>query len=75
MASRSCIQQSPSNNHLANLTGEQDELISFQGPAKRLDANSNKASILLETSIPLFVFPTKDFFTKLIKAFVELTQA
>ena len=58
-----------------NPTREQDELASPQGPAGRSDAGSNEAPTLLEASTSPFVPPTKDFFTKLIKAFVELTQA
>ena len=75
MAPGSCARQSPCNNLLANPTGEQDELASPQSPAKRSDAGSDEAPTPLEAPTPPFVPPTKDLFTKFMKAFVESTQA
>ena len=75
MAPGSCAWQNLCNNPLANLTGEQDELVGPQSQAERLDASSDKASTPPEALIPPFIPPTKDFFTKFMKAFMELTQA
>ena len=74
MAPGSRAQRSPRNNPPANPTKEQDELVSPQGPAERLDASSDEASTPPEAPTPTLVIPTKDFFTKFIKAFVESTQ-
>ena len=77
----SYTQQSPSNNLLADLTEEQDELTGFQGPAGRLDPDSNEALTPLKALTPLealilsFVPSIKDLFTKFIKTFMESTQA
>ena len=75
MAPGSRAQQSPYNNLSANSIEKQNELVSTQSLAKRLNANSNKALILPEALILPLISPTKDFFIKLMKAFVESTQA
>ena len=75
MALGSCARWSPCNNLLANLIEEQNKFASPQCPVKRLDININEAFTPFEALTPSFVFSTKDFFTKFIKAFVELTQA
>ena len=75
MVPGSCTRRNPCNNPLAHLTREQDELASPQGPTERSDAGSDKAPTSPETLIPTLVPPTKDFFTKFIKAFVESIQA
>ena len=73
--------QSPCNNLPANLTGEQDEFAGPQSQVKRSDIGSDKAFtppkalITLKAPIPSLVPPTKDLFTKFMKASVESTQA
>ena len=74
MAPGSCAWQSSCNNPPTNPTREQDELASPQGLAGRSDASSNEAFTPIEASTPLFIPPTKDLFTKFMKAFVESTQ-
>ena len=64
MALGFCIQQSPNNNFLANLTRKQDEFANPQSLPKRLDVSSNKAIT------QSFVFLTKDFFITFMKAFI-----
>ena len=75
MALGSHTQRSPCNNPLSNPTGEQNEFIGPQDPAKRSDAGSDKAFTLHEAFIPLFVLSTKDLFIKFMKVFVKSTQA
>ena len=75
MAPRSYARRSPYNNPLANLTGEQDELVSLQGPVRRSDIGSDEAPTPSEAPTLPLVPPIKDLFTKFIKAFVESTQA
>ena len=75
MAPGSRARRSPCNNPPANLIGEQNELASPQGPARRSAAGSNKAFTPPEAPTPPLVSPTKDFFTKFMKIFVKLTQA
>ena len=75
MAPGFCARWSPRNNPPADPTEEQNELVSPQGPARRSDAGSNEAPTPLEASTPPLVPPTKDFFMKFMKAFVESTQA
>ena len=62
-------------NTLVNPTGELDELTGAQGPAKRSNARSNEALTPPEASIPPFIPPTKDFFTKFMKVLMEMMQA
>ena len=71
---------SPRVNTLVDLARELDELAGAQGPARRSNAESNKA--LTETptppeaSTPPLVLPTsEDLFTKFMKVFMETTQA
>ena len=75
MTSRSYIQWSPCNNLPADFTREQNELAGPQSPAKRSDAGNNKALTPSEAFILSLVPPTKDFFTKFMKAFVKSIQA
>ena len=75
MAPESYARRSPRNNLPANPTGEQNELASPQGLARRSDAGSDKAFTPSEALTPPFVPPTKDLFTKFMKAFVESIQA
>ena len=74
MALESYIQWNPYNNPLANPTKEQDKLASPQDLARRSDADNNKALTSLEALILPLVYPTKDFLTKFMKAFVKSTQ-
>ena len=60
---------------MADPTREQDEFVGLQGLARRLNASSNKASILFKASTLLFILLIKNFFTKFIKAFVESIKA
>ena len=71
---------SPCVNTQVNPAGELDELAGAQGPAKRSNAGSNKALTEaftpLEASTPSLVpLTSKDFFTKFMKVFMEITQA
>ena len=75
MALESCTWRSPCNNPLADPTGEQDKLVNPQGPVWRLNVGNNNAFTPLEAPILPLVPSTKDFFTKFMKTFVELTQA
>lgn len=76
MALGSCAQQGSYVNLPVNFSKKQNKLASAQSLARRSNANSNKALISLEASIPLFVSPlTQDLFTKFIKTFVKSTQA
>ena len=75
MAPGFCARRSPRNNLLANPTRKQDEIASPQSPVRRLDTGSNEAPIPPEAPTLPLVPPTKDLFTKLMKAFVESTQA
>ena len=62
-------------NLLADPFREQDKLAS-QDPAKKSNIKSDKASSLLEAPFPtLILLPIKDFFTKFMKVFIELTKA
>ena len=75
MALRSCAGQNFCGNPLADPTREQNGLAGTKSLARRSDAGSNEASIpLAALTLPLVPF-AKDFFTKFIKTFVELTQA
>ena len=75
MALGSCARQSSCNNPPANLTGEQDELASLQGPVGRSDIGNNEAPTPPEAPTQPLVPLTKDLFTKFMKAFMESTQA
>ena len=75
MVSESYAQWSSCNNPLANPIREQNEFTGPQGIVKRLDTNSNEALTFSETLNLLFVPPTKDFFMKFMKAFMESIQA
>ena len=75
MALGSHARQNLCNNPPADPIGEQDKLASLQGPIERSDVGSNKALTSSETSTPPFVLPTKNLFTKFMKAFVESIQA
>ena len=75
MALGSCTWRNPCNNPLANPTGEQNELASPQSQAERSDVGNDKALTSPEALIPPLVPPTKDFFMKFIRAFIESTQA
>ena len=67
--------RSPCVNTPVNPAGELDKLAGAQGPAKGSNACSNEALIPPETSTLSLVPPTKDFFTKFMKVFMETTQA
>ena len=75
MALRSYAQRSSCNNLLANSTREQDKLASPQSPAKRLDVGSNKASTPPEAPTSPLILPTKDLFTKFMKAFMVVNPS
>ena len=75
MAPGSRVQQNPYNNPSADPTRKQDEFASPQSPVERSNISSDEAPTPPKAPTPPFVPPTKDLFTKFIKAFVELTQA
>ena len=65
--------RSPRVNLLADIPGEQDELV---GATRRTNANSGEAPTLSEAPTPSLVPPpAEDLFTKFIKVFMETTQA
>ena len=79
MAPEFCAWRSFCINLSANLI-EQDKFVGAQSLARRSNIRSDKASakalISLQTFIPPLVLPSiKDFFTKYLKVFIELTQA
>ena len=56
-------------------TEKQNEFADAQGLARRSNVGSNEALTPSEAPIPPFVSPpTKDFFTKFMKMFMETTQ-
>ena len=71
MAPGSYAQQNPCKNLLASFTTEQDELAGSQDSIRKSNAGSNKALTLSEALTPVFVSPTKNLFTKFIKAIME----
>ena len=73
MVSGSHAQQSLCNNLLGDPTVKQDKFASPQNLVERLDISNNKALILLEALILPLIPPTKNLFTKFMKAFVEST--
>ena len=80
MAPGFCACRSSCVNTLVDPAKELDELAGAQGPAKRSNAGSDKAStkatISPEVSTPPLVPSTsKDLFTKFMKVFMETTQA
>ena len=80
MAPRSCAHRSPCVNLPPDLAGEQDKLADIEDPVRGSNVGSDeaptKASTPLEAPIPPLVpLPTEDLFTKLMKLFIETTQA
>ena len=59
---------------MTNPIKKQDELANFQGLVERLDVGSDKVFTSLEALTLSFILPTKDFFIKFMKAFVESIQ-
>ena len=67
--------RSPHINTSVDLTGELNELVGVQGPAKSSNVSSDEAPTLPETPTPpLVLLLTKDLFTKFMKVFMETTQ-
>ena len=80
MALGSCVCRNPCVNPPPDPAGEQDELGGAQNPATKSNIGSNEASTKALTPPealipPLVPPPTKDFFTKFMKVFMEMTQA
>ena len=67
--------QSPCVNTPVDPAKELDELAGAQGPARGSNAGSDEAPTPSEASTPSLVLPIKDLITKLMKVFMEITQA
>ena len=80
MAPWSCTTcHSPCVNTAVDPAGNLDKLIATQGPARKSNVGSNKATIKFytphETFTPLFVSPLiKNLLTKFMKVFMKMTQ-
>ena len=60
---------------MADPTREQDKLAGSQSLIKRSDTGNDKAFTSPKAPTPSLILPTKDFFTKFMKVFIESTQA